>query len=55
MRRCTGNSQRLARAAVGAMLVTLRASGHQPVGCGLLLGSGRALPDLAAWLALAAR
>jgi len=46
VRRCTESSQRLARAAVGAMRAGLQASGHRVVGCGLLLGSGRALPDL---------
>ena len=51
VRRCTDGSQRLARAEVGAMLAGLRASGHRVVGCGLLQGSGRALPDLAGILA----
>jgi hypothetical protein len=51
VRRCTQTSQRLARAAVGAMLTELRAAGHGVVGCGLLQGSGRALPDLAGILA----
>ena len=51
VRRCTQSSQRLARAAVGAMLVELRAAGHSVVGGGLLQGSGRALPSLAGILA----
>jgi hypothetical protein len=51
VRRCTESSGRLARAAVGAMRAGLQASGHSVVGCGLLLGSGRTLPDLASILA----
>jgi hypothetical protein len=51
VRRCTQASQRLARAAVGTMLAELRTAGHGVVGCGLLQGSGRALPDLADILA----
>jgi hypothetical protein len=51
VRRCTESSQRLARAEVGAVLAGLRASGHRVVGCGLLQGSERALPDLAGILA----
>ncbi len=51
VRRCTQTSQRLARAAVGTILAELRAAGHGVVGCGLLQGSGRALPGLAGILA----
>ena len=51
VRRCTQTSQRMARAAIGTMLSELRAAGHGVVGCGLLLGSGRAIPDLAGILA----
>jgi hypothetical protein len=51
VRRCTQTSQRLARAAVGTTLTELRAAGHSVVGCGLLQGSGRALPGLAGILA----
>ena len=51
VRRCTESSRRLARAAVGAMRAGLQASGHSVVGCALLLGSGRTLPDLAGILA----
>jgi hypothetical protein len=49
--RCTKASQRLARIALGDMLAGLRESGHRVVGCGVLVGSGRALPDLAGILA----
>lgn len=51
VRGCTETSQRLARDAVGAMIAELRAAGHAAVGCGLLQGSGRPLPDLAGILA----
>jgi len=51
VRRCTQSSQRLARAAVGAMLGDVQAAGHEVAGCGLLQGSGRTLADLAAILA----
>ncbi len=51
VRRCTQTSRRMARAAVGTLLAELRTAGHGVVGCGLLQGSGRALPDLAGILA----
>jgi hypothetical protein len=51
VRRCIETSQRLARDAVGAMIAELRSAGHVVVGCGLLQGSGRSLPDLAGILA----
>jgi hypothetical protein len=51
VRRCTQSSQQLARAAIGGMLAALRASGHDVVGCGLLQGSGSALPNLPGILA----
>ncbi len=51
VRRCIDSSQRLARAAAGDMLAGLEAAGHRAVGCGLLQGSGRLLPDLAGILA----
>jgi len=51
VQRCTQTSHRMARAALGSMLAALRAAGHDVVGCGVLQGSGRALPDLAGILA----
>jgi hypothetical protein len=51
IRGCLDVSQHLARDAVGAMIADLRAAGHAVVGCGLLQGSGRSLPDLAGILA----
>ena len=49
--RCIEASQRLANDAVRRLLAELRASGHDVIGCGLLQGSGRALPDLVGILA----
>ena len=51
VQRCTDGSRRLARAAIGGMLAELRGAGHAIGGCGLLIGSRRALPDLAGILA----
>lgn len=51
VRRCTETSQRLANQALAGWVADLRASGHDVVGCGLLQGSGQALPDFAAILA----
>jgi len=49
--RCTDGTRRLARAALRSALKELEASGHRAVGSGLLLASGRALPELPAILA----
>jgi hypothetical protein len=43
--RCMESSRALAREALGAALSTLRAQRHDVAGCGLLLASGRPLPD----------
>ncbi len=51
VRRCVQESRRLARRAVRAALDDLREKGHDVVGCGILLGSGRPATTLAATLA----
>jgi hypothetical protein len=51
IKRCTAGARGLARAGLKAAVNELRAQGHSPVACGLLLAAGRALPDLAAILA----
>jgi hypothetical protein len=43
--RCTESSRRLAREAVGAVVDELRGRDHDVAGCGLLLASGRPLPE----------
>ena len=43
-------SERLAREAIGGVLKALEGQGRRPRACGLLLASGRPLPDLAAIL-----
>ncbi|MBZ5628565.1 MAG: hypothetical protein LAO06_06840 [Acidobacteriia bacterium] len=49
--RCTERSQALARQELRAAVEQARSSGHEVAGCGVLLASGRPLPDLAATLA----
>ena len=51
VRRCTEESRRRARRALRAVLDDLREKGHDVVGCGILLGSGRPATTLAATLA----
>ena len=48
---CTERSRALARQELGAAVDHARNSGHEVAGCGILLASGRPLPDLAATLA----
>lgn len=55
LKRCEEASHLLARRAFNAALDDLRAEGHEPVGCGLLLASGRPLTTLAETLASHAR
>jgi hypothetical protein len=43
--RCTESSRRLAREALRAVVDELRGGNHDMVGCGLLLASGRTLPE----------
>jgi hypothetical protein len=45
------SSRALALEAISAMVEALRSQGHEVAGCGILLGSGKALPDLAKILA----
>lgn len=49
--RCAGTAKRLARGAFRVVIADLRKRGHEVVGCGLLLASGRPLPALASILA----
>lgn len=49
--RCTERSRALARQELGAAVGHARNSGHEVAGCGIVLASGRPLPDLAATLA----
>jgi len=49
--RCTQRSRFMARQELQAALEDARAGGHEVRGCGVVLASGRALPDLAATLA----
>jgi hypothetical protein len=51
IKRCTDGARRLAQRALCAVLEDLRDAGHQVVGCGLLLGSGRPPTPLEATLA----
>jgi hypothetical protein len=50
VREAIESSRALALEAVSAMIGALRVQGHEVVGCGVLLGSGKALPGLAAIL-----
>ena len=49
--RCAADARGLAREAVRSAIRELEAEGHRVVGCGLLLASGRPLPELASILA----
>jgi hypothetical protein len=49
--RCTERSRALARQELRAAVEHARSSGHEVAGCGIVLASGRPLPDLAATLA----
>jgi hypothetical protein len=49
--RCVAGSRRLAAAAIDDVIALLENGGRVPVGCGLCLASGRALPGLEAILA----
>jgi hypothetical protein len=51
LRCCTQRSQALARQELSAAVEHARSGGYQVTGCGVLLASGRPLPDLAATLA----
>jgi hypothetical protein len=51
IKRCTVGARRLARTGLRATLDDLRSKGHPGAACGLLLASGRPLPDLPAILA----
>ncbi len=51
VRRSTKQARRLARRALRAVMDDLREKGHDLVGCGILLGSGRPATTLAATLA----
>lgn len=51
VKRCIDGARGLARRAIRAVTEDLRKSGHEVVGCGVLLASGRPLPTLAATLA----
>ncbi len=48
---CAAGARRLARQAFRAVIDDLRKKGHEAVGCGLLLASGRPLPALESILA----
>jgi hypothetical protein len=50
MERCAASTQRLAREALQAAINGLRDRRAEPVGCGIILGSGRTLPGLEAIL-----
>ena len=51
LQRCTARSRLLARQAVRSVIHDLEKRGYEVVGCGVLLGSGRPIPGLAAILA----
>jgi hypothetical protein len=51
VRQSIESSQALAREAISAEVSTLQSRGHEVAGCAVLLGSGKALPGLAAILA----
>ena len=51
VRRATDDAQRLARQGLRAVIDDLRASGHDVIGCGIVLASGRPATTLAATLA----
>ncbi len=49
--RCKSSTRKMSRAAFGAMVKEMRAQGHEVIGCGLLLASGRPVGTLAEALA----
>jgi hypothetical protein len=49
--RCRASTWKMAREAVGAVIAEMRAQGHEVMGCGLLLASGRPVGTLPAALA----
>jgi len=51
VRRTAETSRGLALEAMGAAVEALRSQGHEVAGCGVVLGSGKALPGLAGILA----
>jgi hypothetical protein len=51
IQRCTHSTDSLAEQCVRALVEEVEREGYRVVGCGLLLASGRVLPDLAAILA----
>jgi hypothetical protein len=51
IQKCTESTRRLSREALRAAITELRAKGVEVIGCGVILGSGRSLPALAAILA----
>ena len=51
IKQCTDSTQRLSRLALRTAIEDLRGKGFQTVGCGVIMGSGRTLPDLEAILA----
>ena len=51
LQRCAARSRQLARKAFRSVISDLKKKGYEVVGCGVLLGSGRSLPALAAILA----
>lgn len=51
LQRCTARSRLLARQALRSVINALKKRGYEVVGCGVLLGSGRSLPELAGILA----
>ena len=51
LERCETSTRKLAREAVQDIVQSLHSRHHEAVGCGILLGSGRALPELKSILA----
>lgn len=51
LERCAKMSHHLAATGLQELIESLRASGHRVIGCGVLLASGRPLPELAKILA----
>ena len=51
IKRCTDSTRRLSRDAVQAAIDGLRDKRYEAAACGIILGSGRSLPDLAGILA----
>lgn len=51
LRRCTDRTRLLARRALRTVIDKMRGTGHEVIGCGILLGSGRRATTLAATLA----